>query len=79
MPARSVLSHGRVSVDPRGSHTRLTAPLALTACASCYCWSLCCNRNCEQPGMPYLDVIHRLKTNTNLPIAAYHVSGEQGL
>mmetsp|Transcript_504 Transcript_504/g.761 ORF Transcript_504/g.761 Transcript_504/m.761 type:complete len:415 (-) Transcript_504:45-1289(-) len=29
-----------------------------------------------KPGMPYLDVIRRLKDNSNLPIAAYHVSGE---
>jgi porphobilinogen synthase len=29
--------------------------------------------------MPYLDVIHRLKTSTNLPIAAYHVSGEYAM
>ena len=32
-----------------------------------------------KPGMPYLDVIHRLKTGTNLPIAAYHVSGEYAM
>ena len=29
-----------------------------------------------KPGLPYLDVIRRLKDNSNLPIAAYHVSGE---
>ncbi|KAJ1620249.1 porphobilinogen synthase, putative chloroplast precursor [Pavlovales sp. CCMP2436] len=29
-----------------------------------------------KPGMPYLDVIRRLKDNTDLPVAAYHVSGE---
>ena len=28
-----------------------------------------------KPGMPYLDVIHRLRTSSHLPIAAYHVSG----
>ena len=33
--------------------------------------------SCE--GMPYLDVIYRLKTATNLPIAAYHVSGEYAM
>ena len=32
-----------------------------------------------KPGMPYLDIIHRLKTSTNLPIAAYHVSGEYAM
>jgi porphobilinogen synthase len=29
-----------------------------------------------KPALHYLDVIHLLKTNTNSPIAAYHVSGE---
>ena len=29
--------------------------------------------------MPYLDVIKLLKDNTNLPIAAYHVSGEYAM
>ena len=29
-----------------------------------------------KPGLPYLDVIHRLRQSSNLPIAAYHVSGE---
>ena len=28
-----------------------------------------------KPGLPYLDIIHRLKESTNLPVAAYHVSG----
>ena len=32
-----------------------------------------------KPGMPYLDVIHRLKQTTNLPVAAYHVSGEYSM
>ena len=32
-----------------------------------------------KPGMPYLDVIKLLKDNTNLPIAAYHVSGEYAM
>jgi porphobilinogen synthase len=32
-----------------------------------------------KPGMPYLDVIHRLKQTSNLPIAAYHVSGEYSM
>jgi porphobilinogen synthase len=32
-----------------------------------------------KPGMPYLDVIYRLKQFTNLPIAAYHVSGEYSM
>ena len=29
-----------------------------------------------KPALNYLDVIHLLKTNSTLPIAAYHVSGE---
>lgn len=32
-----------------------------------------------KPGLPYLDVIRRLKDNSNLPIAAYHVSGEYSM
>eukprot|EP00177_Eucheuma_denticulatum_P001122 GFKZ01002031.1.p1 GENE.GFKZ01002031.1~~GFKZ01002031.1.p1 ORF type:complete len:400 (-),score=50.07 GFKZ01002031.1:474-1673(-) len=32
-----------------------------------------------KPGMPYLDVIRRLKEATSLPIAAYHVSGEYAM
>jgi len=32
-----------------------------------------------KPGMPYLDVIRRLKDNSPLPIAAYHVSGEYSM
>ena len=29
--------------------------------------------------MPYLDVIYRLRQHSNLPIAAYHVSGEYAM
>jgi len=32
-----------------------------------------------KPGMPYLDIIRRLKDATPLPIAAYHVSGEYSM
>jgi len=32
-----------------------------------------------KPGMPYLDVIRRLKEASPLPIAAYHVSGEYAM
>ncbi|KAL7569272.1 hypothetical protein ACA910_016824 [Epithemia clementina (nom. ined.)] len=32
-----------------------------------------------KPGMPYLDIIRRLKDNSPLPIAAYHVSGEYSM
>lgn len=32
-----------------------------------------------KPGMPYLDVIHRLKESVPIPIAAYHVSGEYAM
>lgn len=29
--------------------------------------------------MPYLDVIQRLRESSNLPISAYHVSGEYAM
>lgn len=32
-----------------------------------------------KPGLPYLDVIYRLKENFTLPIAAYNVSGEYAM
>lgn len=32
-----------------------------------------------KPGLPYLDVIYRLKQNFTLPIAAYNVSGEYAM
>lgn len=32
-----------------------------------------------KPGLPYLDVIYRLKENFSLPIAAYNVSGEYAM
>jgi porphobilinogen synthase len=32
-----------------------------------------------KPGMPYLDIIRRLKDNSHLPIAAYQVSGEYAM
>ena len=32
-----------------------------------------------KPGMPYLDIIKLLKDNSDLPIAAYHVSGEYSM
>lgn len=32
-----------------------------------------------KPGLPYLDIITRLRQRTNLPIAAYHVSGEYAM
>ena len=32
-----------------------------------------------KPGLPYLDVICRLKGKTHLPIAAYNVSGEYAM
>lgn len=32
-----------------------------------------------KPGMPYLDVIRTLKDNFELPISAYHVSGEYAM
>lgn len=32
-----------------------------------------------KPGLPYLDVIAKVKENTNLPVGAYHVSGEYAM
>lgn len=32
-----------------------------------------------KPGLPYLDVIQRVRTATTLPVAAYHVSGEYAM
>jgi porphobilinogen synthase len=32
-----------------------------------------------KPAIPYLDIIYQAKTNTNLPVAAYSVSGEYAL
>ncbi len=32
-----------------------------------------------KPGLPYLDIIARLRGDTELPIAAYHVSGEYAM
>lgn len=32
-----------------------------------------------KPGLPYLDIISKLKENTNLPVAAYNVSGEYAM
>jgi porphobilinogen synthase len=32
-----------------------------------------------KPGLPYLDVIRRVREATSLPVAAYHVSGEYSM
>lgn len=32
-----------------------------------------------KPGLPYLDIIYRLKEMSTLPIAAYNVSGEYAM
>ena len=32
-----------------------------------------------KPALPYLDVIHRIRTHFNLPVAAYQVSGEYAM
>jgi len=32
-----------------------------------------------KPALPYLDIIHQVRTNINLPIAAYNVSGEYAM
>src|SRR5690625_7402923 len=32
-----------------------------------------------KPGLPYLDIIHRVKDVADVPVAAYHVSGEYAM
>ncbi len=32
-----------------------------------------------KPGLPYLDIVYRIKQNFNIPIFAYHVSGEYAM
>ncbi|OXB70797.1 UNVERIFIED_CONTAM: hypothetical protein H355_010762 [Colinus virginianus] len=32
-----------------------------------------------KPGLPYLDVVHRIKEKTKLPVGVYHVSGEYAM
>ena len=32
-----------------------------------------------KPGMPYLDIIHRIKSEFNIPTFAYQVSGEYAM
>lgn len=32
-----------------------------------------------KPAMPYLDIVHRVKQATGMPLAAYHVSGEYAM
>jgi porphobilinogen synthase len=32
-----------------------------------------------KPALAYLDIIHRIKQHTNLPVAAYNVSGEYAM
>lgn len=32
-----------------------------------------------KPALPYLDIIYRLRESTDMPIAAYHVSGEYAM
>ena len=32
-----------------------------------------------KPGMPYLDIIYRIKSECNIPVFAYQVSGEYSL
>ena len=32
-----------------------------------------------KPGLPYLDIIHRIKTGFGVPTFAYHVSGEYAM
>ena len=32
-----------------------------------------------KPALPYLDLIHRIKADTQMPLAAYNVSGEYAM
>ncbi|MBU2522479.1 MAG: porphobilinogen synthase, partial [Proteobacteria bacterium] len=32
-----------------------------------------------KPALPYLDIIYRIRTEINLPVAAYNVSGEYAM
>jgi len=32
-----------------------------------------------KPALPYLDVVRRVKTDTDAPVAAFHVSGEYSM
>ena len=32
-----------------------------------------------KPGMPYLDIVAKVKENIELPVAVYHVSGEYAM
>jgi porphobilinogen synthase len=32
-----------------------------------------------KPALPYLDIIHQVRANTHLPVAAYNVSGEYAM
>jgi porphobilinogen synthase len=32
-----------------------------------------------KPGLPYLDMVHRVKEVSEVPVAAYHVSGEYAM
>jgi len=32
-----------------------------------------------KPGLPYLDILAKMRANTNLPLAIYHVSGEYAM
>lgn len=32
-----------------------------------------------KPGLPYLDILHRVRRKVNVPLAAYHVSGEYSM
>ena len=58
--------HGRVAVDAQYNG------LALDAAEGA-------DMLMVKPGMPYLDIIRRLKDASDLPIAAYHVSGEYAM
>lgn len=32
-----------------------------------------------EPGLPYLDIVQRIRARTQLPVAVYHVSGEYAM
>eukprot|EP00965_Chrysotila_dentata_P249244 6208798-Pleurochrysis_carterae.AAC.1 len=70
------------ALRPRGGHgggldkLRFTWLTALSRCARALAGA---DILLVKPGLPYLDVILRLRQSTHLPVAAYHVSGEYSM
>lgn len=62
-------SHGEARYDVLPNHGGIDTPGIHQPCFILF----------DYLGMPYLDVIYRLRQSSNLPIAAYHVSGEYAM